>query len=723
MMKIQSLLTAALLLPLSLQSASAEAKRDITVEDTITMTRWGDVPYFWGNNPDANIATYSPDGKHFVIVLRKANIKTNKNEYSIYLYTTSTIFKSAKPVLLLTRGSETNYAAIRGVKWLDDSRTLAFIADSGDGIFQVYTLNVQTRGLVQRTFHATGVDKYDISPQGNRILFTAKVKVKSALNEEQRVHGVVIENQALEDIIAEHFNHNSAKQTLFCQDDREREIVVPPTHQVDTNSQISFSPDGAYATVTAYFLTGHSDWASYNNNTLRFWATTPPQGGGGSPIAQYFLFDSTNRTLRPLLDAPAVYSASSHWAPDSKTVYLKTFLPVKDVPEVERSERVRSELPAAVAVPNLTLRRLQVNDWERSLDTNNADLPEIVLREDVNTPPKIFVHDRQSDRSTEMLDLNPQFCQLKFGRVEQLHLQVDGVPVIAGIYLPPDYVAGRRYPLVVQTHGYDPKRFSMDGRNEWSSAFAARVLAANGIIVLQMDNFENPADHDKVGDDRTLGRTVNEAFRNFNIDSDNQAVQTLIDRGMVDKDRVAISGFSRQAWFVSYLLTHDPKVKYKTAVLADGIDGGYFEYIAEQDTEFDQDNGGLAPFGSAGLQLWMREAPGFSLDRVHLPIRIVSIESRIPLWEWYVGLKLQHKPVELIEIPDGSHMLEKPWDRRIAIQGLVDWYRFWLQGYEDPDGSKKEQYKRWEHLRELRDADDKAAGFALPDTVESVQRP
>jgi hypothetical protein len=33
-----------------------------------------------------------------------------------------------------------------------------------------------------------------------------------------------------------------------------------------------------------------------------------------------------------------------------------------------------------------------------------------------------------------------------------------------------------------------------------------------------------------------------------------------------------------------------------------------------------------------------------------------------------------------------------------------------LQGYEDPDPDKKGQYKRWEHLRELRDADAKPTG-------------
>jgi hypothetical protein len=33
--------------------------------------------------------------------------------------------------------------------------------------------------------------------------------------------------------------------------------------------------------------------------------------------------------------------------------------------------------------------------------------------------------------------------------------------------------------------------------------------------------------------------------------------------------------------------------------------------------------------------------------------------------------------------------------------GSVDWFRFWLQGYEDPDPVKAEQYKGWSDLRKL----------------------
>jgi len=44
----------------------------------------------------------------------------------------------------------------------------------------------------------------------------------------------------------------------------------------------------------------------------------------------------------------------------------------------------------------------------------------------------------------------------------------------------------------------------------------------------------------------------------------------------------------------------------------------------------------------------------------------------------------------------------------VASQGgSVDWFRFWLQDYEDPDPAKAEQYARWRELRKLQEQNDR----------------
>ena len=41
--------------------------------------------------------------------------------------------------------------------------------------------------------------------------------------------------------------------------------------------------------------------------------------------------------------------------------------------------------------------------------------------------------------------------------------------------------------------------------------------------------------------------------------------------------------------------------------------------------------------------------------------------------------------------------------------GSVDWFRFWLQDYEDPDPAKAEQYKRWRDLKKMQSENEHAS--------------
>jgi hypothetical protein len=60
---------------------------------------------------------------------------------------------------------------------------------------------------------------------------------------------------------------------------------------------------------------------------------------------------------------------------------------------------------------------------------------------------------------------------------------------------------------------------------------------------------------------------------------------------------------------------------------------GYFQYIAYSNHEvfnsfFEGVNGG-PPF-SAGLSSWLRQSPGFNLDKVHTPVLIQAIGRDLP---------------------------------------------------------------------------------------------
>ena len=177
------------------------------------------------------------------------------------------------------------------------------------------------------------------------------------------------------------------------------------------------------------------------------------------------------------------------------------------------------------------------------------------------------------------------------------------------------------------------------------------------------------------------------------------AIDYLDRRGIVDRNRVGIIGFSRTVFHVEYTLTHST-YHFAAASLADGIDGGYVNYLFWPGADYVRVNGGL-PFGPS-FDLWRKNSPGFNLDKVAAPVRL-EYYGHDPLggWQWFSGLSILAKPVDYLWLPDGYHMLVKPWERLASQQGTVDWFTFWLENTEDPSPEKRGQYQRWEGLRRL----------------------
>jgi hypothetical protein len=118
----------------------------------------------------------------------------------------------------------------------------------------------------------------------------------------------------------------------------------------------------------------------------------------------------------------------------------------------------------------------------------------------------------------------------------------------------------------------------------------------------------------------------------------------------------------------------------------------------------------------------MELSPGFNLDHIHTPLQLVALGEAgystpgaavLAEWQTFFGLSFQGKPVELVFLPSADHNVVKPWDRIASQQGAVDWFRFWLQGYEraDPIADAEEtatslvaQYARWHKLKDLQQA-------------------
>jgi dipeptidyl aminopeptidase/acylaminoacyl peptidase len=318
----------------------------------------------------------------------------------------------------------------------------------------------------------------------------------------------------------------------------------------------------------------------------------------------------------------------------------------------------------------------------------------VTIVQSANDLPTLWAEDSRTGQRRELWNPNPQFQQIVLGKASVYRwLDRSGGQWTGELVMPTDYVAGKRYPLVVQIYNASDQYFVTDG--EFPTAMSARALSTAGIVVLQMQ--------------RSFSGTLSVEEASNNVVGIETAIEHLADSGLIDPHHVGLIGFSRTCWYVESALIKYPEL-IAAATIADGVDASYMQYHlwgegnSEVAREYELINR-AKPLGEAGMQEWLGSAPGFHLDRVRAAVRIEALGPRSILGEWeiYSSLRQQRKPVDLIYFPDGQHILQRPQERLASEQGNVDWFRFWLSGYQDPDPNKAEEYKRLRALKVLRD--------------------
>jgi dipeptidyl aminopeptidase/acylaminoacyl peptidase len=332
---------------------------------------------------------------------------------------------------------------------------------------------------------------------------------------------------------------------------------------------------------------------------------------------------------------------------------------------------------------------------------------------DSETPPEMFLYER-SAKKVQILDrFNPQFDHLTLARQQVVHWKTSrGFDATGIVLIPPDYVSGKRYPLVIQTKPF-ADGFACSFGN--FPSFAPQPIANSGIMYigrLDTDGSEQKEEDyypDGYPGQRETG-TISEAA--FNMDLWESAIQTLDKMGLIDPAKVGIIGFSRTGWYTEFLLAHSHN-HFRAATVADNVQYSVGEYWLRHDRETIDEYNHLygGPPEGASAQNWQNYSITFNLDKISTPLLMEEMGdgkayedvNMVPIdlaaaFEVFTGLSVLKRPVELFYYPEEDHTPDHPQARLSTLQRNVDWYRFWLQGYERPNPEDPDQYHRWLRL-------------------------
>ena len=347
-------------------------------------------------------------------------------------------------------------------------------------------------------------------------------------------------------------------------------------------------------------------------------------------------------------------------------------------------------------IRSTTYTRESTNSWRQ--DTSGTDESKqepfgISINQSLNDPPVLLATDNGTGVSRVIWDPNPELRDVALGEVSIFRWKnQNGHDDVGGLFKPSDYVPGRRYPLVIQNHGFVEDQFVPSGA--FPTAFAAQELAAHGMLVLQVR-----------GDACLFGVPEEASCNAANYEA---AANELVKAGIADPDNLGIIGFSRTCYYVLEEVTAGT-LHFKAAAITDGVDYGYFQYLlsldSDQSNQFARDADaiiGAPPFGE-GLTLWLKRSSEFRMDRVETPLKVVALNnhrSLMTMWQPYANLRYLRKPVDLIIIPDSEHVMTNPRERMISQGGTVDWFRFGSRAKKIPIPTKPSSTSGWRELRQ-----------------------
>ena len=732
---------------------AASSSRPFTLNDAI---KWGTIKSLSRDYYNPSPALFSPDGSYFVFRTTEGDLERDVVHDRLFLFRTADVERymhgpidlSAPRPQLIADVSVSNYwRQISNVSWLS-STEIAFIAESEAHISQAYVVDIGHGGMQQVTRHETDVKSFGIN--GDAVVYYALAPASArppVVAEEARFPGTVI---APVDFArpSELFRASRTRHDI-------KRIDAPSVWLAQTFlDPIWISPSGKYAVTFTAASAWPDYWAEYAVHQPKLFGYMSDRKDPQTLFrARLQLVDIECATARPLIDAPNAYLAGNltpmkaFWRANERSVVVSnTFLPLTAGSEDERRRRTHGPAIAEVDVqsgraraivwePRATsatgsgekridaVRSITWNDrteqltvvsetsgslrneryvpkpgsW-RKLETRSIAEEEpplsVRLRESLHDPPKLVAHGKVCRCERVLFDPNPNSDQFEFGKPE-LYRWTDrnGLTWKGGLIYPLRYTAGRRYPLVVQTHGFSEDEFLINGPHEGTTAVAAQPLAAAGFFVLQVEDNKQVATSQ-----REDGTKHAEGYR--------AAIARLIADGLVDHRRIGFEAFSHTGYAGITLLVEQPDL-VRAAVIADAAVGGYFDFLqgihrnADIQAQMDAMMSPLRSFTADDISTWMSGSPTYKLPHISTAVRMEALTpgSVLAMWETYAVLRYAMRPAELVYIPGDFHVLFKPQNRLISQGGAIDWYRFWLQDVEDPAPAKRDQYQRWERLR------------------------
>ncbi|MEO8953280.1 MAG: S9 family peptidase [Ktedonobacteraceae bacterium] len=657
----------------------------------------------------------APDGKRVAFAMK--TIDAGKHEYRSSIWVVPCEGGEARR---LTMGPADAY----GPSWSPDGKWLAFVSkregeaqgkdtakqkEQGKGKAQIWLLPADGGEAQQLTFMQHGAFNPTWSPDSKRVIFNALVGPEDEENEDGKpLPKVRVIDRLMYRLDGVGYIYER-RQHLFLMDIAGGEPLQLTDGDWDDNDA-AWSPDGTRIAFSS----------DRSEERWRYF---------GSDLYVLSLPDGVVGELRCLTDGSRGCHSPS-WSPDGKTI---AFLARPTLGSANHMSLFTIAADDVQAAPTCLTGEFEgsCSDWTNSDMSDEHMLPAPPWSPDGTTlyvlaaqrgstrvyavpvsgagtqPPTLtpgnihvfdFAMDQSGDKVALLIEDSTHLAEIFVGSIsapgelrritgfndallDELTLSTpeylpysgaEGWPMDGWVLKPPDFDPTKKYPLILEIHGGPNTQYGYGFFHEM------QMLAASGYVVL----YTNPRGSSGYGHEFAVAVRGEWGVKD-SLDI-MAGVDTLLQKGYIDEQRMGVTGGSYGGFMTSWLIGHTDRFK---AAVADRSVINRVSFFGSSDIGWDFADDDMETTPWEDPERYIRLSPLHYVKQMHTPLLLIHSESDLrcnieQAEQLFAALKYMKREVLFVRFEGQSHGLSRgghPHSRLERLRHIKRWFDTYLQ--------------------------------------------
>lgn len=625
--------------------------------------------------------TLSPDGLTVLYTSTDIDLQSEARRTNIYKISTS----GGDPVQLTSEGGESP-------QWYNNGKSIAFVSKGA-----LCTMN--TNGSEKKIISGiSDFDIFSISPSGNKIYYTKRVKMDQTSNEKHNLPKAKV--RIINDLMYRHWNKwsdfsyshifvASFNQSTVSEgkDIMQGQRFESPTAPNFDENEISWSPDSRFIAYTSKRLTGMADARSTNTDIFLYELASSKEiniseGNRGydkypvfSPDGSKIAFQSMERDgYEADLDRLFVYDIKNGkrfliskgwdydvenitWADDQTIYFTCAYLGTGQIFKTNTSGKGVDKVTSGI------------HDMGPLNFKSGVLVAGLVS---MSMAPEVSVVDLTNGQIKQISYINKVIYEsIKMGKVEERYIKTkDQKDLQMWIIYPPDFDPAKKYPALLYCKGGPQGPLGQS----WSYRWNYQMMAAKGYIVIAPNRRGNS------GFGQEWKEQISGDYGGLNIQDYLDATDAMAKEPFVDAARLGAVGASYGGYSVFYLAGMHAG-RFKAFISHCGMFNFTSWYGSTEELWFpNKDLEGPYWIGPKSYTY----SPHLMAENWDTPILIITgaNDFRIPYtqsMEAFQAAQLRGVPSRLLFFEDEFHFVTKPQNAVIWQREFFEWLETYLK--------------------------------------------